>query len=52
MADENKFDSGHVIVPVLHPGSGDVHTIAVPEDTSLEDLHSALSDGGYEHLVN
>lgn len=51
MANENttKWDSGHVIVPVLHPDSGEVHNIAVPEDTDLKDLHSALSDAGYEH---
>jgi hypothetical protein len=50
MANENpKYDSGHVIVPVLHPDSGEVHNIAVPEDTNLKDLHSALSDAGYEH---
>jgi hypothetical protein len=46
MANENKYDSGHVIVPVLHP-SGDVHHVAVPEDTDLKDLHSALVDSDY-----
>lgn len=51
MANENttKWDSGHVIVPVLHPDSGEVHNIAVPEDTSLSELHTALGDAGYEH---
>jgi hypothetical protein len=33
----------HVIMPVLHP-SGDVDRIAVPADTPLADVHSALSD--------
>jgi hypothetical protein len=42
MANENRFDSGHVVIPVLH-SSGDVHNIAVPEDTPLTDLHSALA---------
>jgi hypothetical protein len=42
------FDSGHVIVPVKHP-DGAVDQIAVPTDTSLQDLHSALSDAGYLH---
>jgi hypothetical protein len=44
MVNENKFDSGtpHVVVPVLH-NSGDIHDIAVPEDTPLADLHSALA---------
>jgi hypothetical protein len=52
MPNENtnpKYDSGHVIVPVLHPDSWEIHNIAVPEDTSLSELHSALSDAGYEH---
>jgi hypothetical protein len=44
----NKIDFGHAIVPVLHH-SGEVHDIAVPEDTSLEDLHSSLIDSDY-HL--
>jgi hypothetical protein len=47
MANENRFDSGHVVIPVLHP-SGDVHNIAVPEDTPLADLHSALAQD-YAH---
>jgi hypothetical protein len=44
------FDSGHphVVVPVQHP-NGQVDQIAVPTDTSLEDLHGALSDAGYLH---
>jgi len=45
---ENKYDSGHVIVPVLHPDSGEVHNIAVPPDIPVADLHSALLDG-YAH---
>jgi hypothetical protein len=45
---ENKFDSGHAILPVLHPDSGEVHNIAVPTDTSLSDLHSALAED-YAH---
>jgi len=46
---ENKFDSGHIIVPIVHPETGEVHNIAVPEDTDLADLHSALADSGYAH---
>ena len=48
MANET-YDSGkgHVVLPVLHP-SGDVHDIAVPEDTPIADLHSALA-GEYSH---
>jgi hypothetical protein len=42
MADES-YDSGHVVIPVLHP-DGDVHNIAVPADTPLPDLHAALAD--------
>jgi hypothetical protein len=44
----NDFDSGHVIVPVKHP-DGNVDQIAVPTDTSLNDFHAALADGGYLH---
>jgi len=49
MANENKFDSGtpHVVVPVYHSGEDAIHSIAVPEDIGLGDLHSALMDGGY-----
>lgn len=53
MPNENKFEYGNpsprVVVPVLHPDSGEIHSIAVPTDTDLGDLHSALSDAGYEH---
>lgn len=42
-----RFDSGHVTVPVMHP-SGEVHHIAVPENTPLADFHSALSDYYHE----
>lgn len=43
------FDSGHVIVPVKTV-DGDVHNVAVPQDTSLQDFHSALSaDPNYLH---
>jgi hypothetical protein len=44
-----KYDSGHVVVPVLHPDSGEIHNIAVPEGTSLSELHSALGNAGYFH---
>jgi hypothetical protein len=37
----DKFDSGHVVIPVLHP-SGDVHEISAHEDTTLDDLHTSL----------
>jgi hypothetical protein len=46
MPDDSKYDSGHAILPVLHP-SGDVHDIAIPEDAELKDLHPALSAAGY-----
>jgi hypothetical protein len=50
MANENKWDSGHVVIPVYHSDSDSIHSIAVPESTPLEDLHSVLlKDGGYEH---
>jgi hypothetical protein len=42
MANE-KYDGGHVVLPVLHP-TGEVHNISVPEDTNLKDLHGALTD--------
>jgi proteasome lid subunit RPN8/RPN11 len=38
----------HVVVPVQHP-DGQADQIAVPSDTSLNDLRSALSDAGYLH---
>jgi hypothetical protein len=46
----NDFDSSHphVVVPVQHP-NGQVDQIAVPTDTSLEDLYGALADAGYLH---
>ena len=45
-----QYDSGspHVILPVAHP-SGEVHNVAVPADTDLDSLHSALGDSGYHH---
>jgi hypothetical protein len=53
MPTENKFEYGnpqpHVVIPVLHPDSGEVHNIAVPTDTDLGELHKSLSDAGYEH---
>jgi hypothetical protein len=44
MANENKFDSGvgHVVLPVRV--GDETHHIAVPPDTELHDLHSALLD--------
>jgi hypothetical protein len=42
MANET-YDSGHVVIPVLHPDGG-VHNIAVPTDTPIADLHDALTD--------
>ncbi len=51
MPDENekKYDSGvgHVVVPVLHGPSGEVHDVAVPASTPLPELHDALLDAGY-----
>lgn len=44
----NNFDSGHAIIPVTHP-SGEMHMIAVPEDTDMADFHAALGDAGYHH---
>jgi len=43
----DKFDSGHVVLPVVHPDG--LHDIAVPKDTMLDDLHSSLMDSDY-HL--
>jgi hypothetical protein len=43
------FDSGHVIVPVKTV-DGDIHNVAVPQDTSLQDFHAALNaDPNYLH---
>jgi hypothetical protein len=44
------YDSGppHVVLSVAHP-NGEIHDVAVPADTDLESLHSALGDGGYHH---
>jgi hypothetical protein len=47
MANDN-FDSGHVVIPVLHP-NGEIHSVAAPSDTELADLHSSLVDAGYSH---
>lgn len=44
----NNYDSGHVVIPVVHP-EGDVHNIAVPADTDVRDLHSSLTNAGYSH---
>ena len=43
MANENKFDSGHAIIPV-QVGDGQVDHIAFPIDTPIPELHSALLD--------
>jgi hypothetical protein len=43
MAEENKFDSGHAVIPV-HVGNGQVDHIAFPIDTPIPELHSALLD--------
>lgn len=51
MPEENKYDSGHVVLPVYHAGEGEVHNLAVPEKTALPQLHDALLDGGY-HFDN
>jgi hypothetical protein len=40
-----KFDSGKVI-SVAYP-NGDLHSIALPEDTDPAEFHQALSDSGY-----
>lgn len=48
MAQDNL--SQHLNIPVLHPDSGEVHNIAVPENTNIADFHSALSD--YYHVAN
>jgi hypothetical protein len=37
---ENKFDSGHAIIPVKV--GDEIHHVAVPEDTPVRDLHAAL----------
>jgi hypothetical protein len=49
VANENKFDSDHVVVPVAHP-SGELHNIAVPEDTNIQEFHSSLLASDY-HLL-
>jgi len=50
MANEspNKFDSGHVVLNVYHPGEDAVHSIAVAADVSLPDLHDSLMGAGYD----
>jgi hypothetical protein len=47
--DENKYGSGvgHVVVPVYHAGDNEVHSVAVPANTSLPEFHDALLDAGY-----
>jgi hypothetical protein len=47
MANDN-FDSGHAVIPVLHP-NGEIHSVAAPPDTELADLHSSLMAAGYSH---
>jgi len=47
MANEN-YPLNHVVVPVLRPDTGKVDSIAVPENTPITDLHSALSDYYHE----
>ena len=42
----SKFDSGHAIIPVLHP-SGEIHNIAVPANVDLPELHQALVASDY-----
>lgn len=41
--------ANHVVLPVLHPNSGEIHNIAVPADLKLPELHEALSE--YVHPV-
>jgi len=43
------YDSGHVVVPVYHPGEGAVHNIAFPSDETPEQIHSTLLQNEYEH---
>ena len=43
MPDPNRFDSGHALLPV-RAVNGDVHDVAIPDGTSLESVHSALSN--------
>jgi hypothetical protein len=46
---ENKFDSGHAVLPIKTV-DGDVHNVAIPIDTTLESLHDSLSsDPTYLH---
>jgi len=49
MANENDYSGAnrHVVVPVLHSGSGEVHNVAVPANTPIPEFHDALLDGGY-----
>jgi hypothetical protein len=42
MPDSNRFDSGHAILAV-RAVNGDVHDVAIPDGTSLESVHAALS---------
>jgi hypothetical protein len=41
--------ANHVVLPVLHLNSGEIHNIAVPADLKLPEVHEALSD--YIHPV-
>jgi hypothetical protein len=49
MSDTPKYDSGkpHVVLPVVHAGTNEVHDIAIPESTPLAEVHNALLDAGY-----
>jgi len=49
---EKTFDSGtpHVVLPIVSAKTGSLDQVAAPEDTSLEELHGALSaDPNYMH---
>jgi hypothetical protein len=43
MPDETRFDSGHAQLPV-RAVNGDIHDVAIPDGTSLESVHAALSN--------
>ena len=47
MPDENDYSGAtHVVLPVVHP-NGEVHHVAVHEDTPLDELHESLVKSGY-----
>jgi hypothetical protein len=48
----SEYSGATAVIPVRNPESGDIHTIAVPSDTSLQDLHAALIPYHHSEVTN